>query len=59
MSIRPNTSATLYLPASTAEAVQEGREKVGEAKGITFMKHENGKAVYHLKSGSYEFTSHR
>jgi alpha-L-rhamnosidase len=54
-----NTSATLYLPASTAEAVQEGRKRVGEAKGITFMKHENGKAVYHLKSGSYEFTSHR
>ena len=54
-----NTSATLYLPATTAEAVKEGGKKVGEAKAVTFVKHENGKAVYRLESGNYVFTSTR
>jgi len=54
-----NTNATLYLPTTSAEAVQEAGKKAGQAKGITFMKYENGKAVYHLESGSYEFTSPR
>jgi alpha-L-rhamnosidase len=35
----------------------EGGKPVGEAKGITFIKFEGGKAVYELKSGSYTFTS--
>ena len=54
-----NTTATLYLPATDPRAVKEGGKDAGEAKGVTFVKHENGRAVYNLKSGSYEFTSNR
>jgi alpha-L-rhamnosidase len=54
-----NTTATLYLPAASEKAVKESGKDAGKAKGITFIKYENGKAVYELKSGSYEFTMNR
>ena len=54
-----NTSATLYLPASDAKAVKESGRDAAAAKGVTFMKYENGRAVFSLKSGAYEFTSSR
>jgi alpha-L-rhamnosidase len=52
-----NTTATLYLPASSEIAVKEGGKDASKTKGVTFIKYENGKAVYELKSGSYEFTA--
>jgi len=52
-----NTSATLYLPATAPGAVKEGGKNAGEANGVTFIKYESGRAVYTLKSGSYEFIS--
>lgn len=54
-----NTTATLYLPASSASAVKEAGQPVSAAKGIEFKQFENGKAVYLLKSGTYEFTASR
>lgn len=52
-----NTTATLYLPASSKEAVKESGKQAGSALGVHFVKYENGKAVYHLESGVYEFTT--
>ena len=52
-----NTSATLYLPAKSSEVVTESNVPAGEALGITFVKMENGKAVYQLQPGSYQFES--
>jgi alpha-L-rhamnosidase len=52
-----NTTATLYLPANSANSIKEGGEPVNKSTGITFIKFESGKAVYELKSGSYKFTS--
>jgi alpha-L-rhamnosidase len=52
-----NTAATLYLPASSPSQVTEGGKPVENTKGITFVRHENGKAVYRLLSGTYEFIS--
>jgi alpha-L-rhamnosidase len=54
-----NTTATLYLPASSAVAVKEGATDARTAKGVTFLKYENGKAVYTLSSGRYVFTASR
>jgi alpha-L-rhamnosidase len=54
-----NTSATLYLPAPSADAVKEGGREARGASGVTFQRHENGRAVYALKSGTYEFTVSR
>jgi alpha-L-rhamnosidase len=54
-----NTTATLYLPAKSQQTVKEGGEDAAKATGVTFVRYENGKAVYNLKSGSYEFTANR
>jgi hypothetical protein len=51
-----NTTATLYLPlAATTDVVYEGDVPAEKAEGVTFVKTENGKAVYELKSGIYSF----
>ncbi len=51
-----NTTATLYLPlANTSDVVYEGSVLAENAEGVTFVKKENGKAVYELKSGTYSF----
>ena len=54
-----NTTATLYLPTSSADSVKEGATDARRASGVTFVKFENGKAVYTLKSGTYSFTAAR
>jgi alpha-L-rhamnosidase len=56
-SVPANTTATLYLPASSGTDVKEGGKAVAEARGIRFIRYENGKAVYELASGDYEFIS--
>jgi alpha-L-rhamnosidase len=48
-----NTTATLYLPAVAPGAVKES------GKDIAPLKYENGRAVFALKSGAYEFTATR
>lgn len=52
-----NTTATLYLPASSEKSVKENGKTVKSTRGIKFIKYENGKAVYELASGTYKFTS--
>lgn len=52
-----NTRATLYLPASAVKTITEGGKPMLNDKDITFIKFENSKAVYELKSGSYSFSS--
>jgi alpha-L-rhamnosidase len=52
-----NTTATLYLPAASEKGITEGGKPVKKTKGISFVKVENGKAVYELGSGSYVFVA--
>ncbi len=48
------------LPADLVGGIGEGRRRrARSANGVTFVKYENGKAVYTLQSGSYTFTSGR
>jgi alpha-L-rhamnosidase len=51
-----NTTATLYLSlAASTDVVYEGSVLAENAEGVTFVKKEDGKAVYELKSGTYSF----
>jgi len=51
-----NTTATLYLPLKgEKDVVYEGTKPAKNAKGVKFVKRENGKEVYELTSGSYSF----
>jgi alpha-L-rhamnosidase len=52
-----NTTARLYLPTRSVNEVREGGKPVGDARGITLERYANGKAVYHLGSGHYDFSA--
>ena len=52
-----NTSATLYLPTGSEKDVKEGGKTISNGRGVSFVKFENGKAVYQLSSGNYTFTT--
>ena len=54
-----NTTARLYLPTSSAESVKEGGAEASRASGVTFVKYENGRAVYTLVSGRHPFVAIR
>lgn len=51
-----NTSALLYLPASSIKEVKEsGKDIHKKRKGIELIGEENGKVILELMSGSYQF----
>jgi len=50
-----NTTATLHLPASSADAVTEGGRPAAGAEGVTLVGLNNGEATFALASGRYEF----
>ena len=50
-----NTTATLYLPASGAQAVTEGGRPLAEAEGITVVSADGGTVELLLTGGSYDF----
>ena len=55
--IPPNTSATVYVPASSAEKVRESGRALAEADGIEVLRSEAGHVVLSIGSGLYRFTS--
>jgi len=57
VSIPANSSATIYIPASAAAKVKEGKGKASSADGIKFLKMEGNRAVFEAASGNYVFTS--
>ena len=51
-----NTSALLYLPASSVKDVKEnGKGILKKSTGIKFIGENNGKVILELESGSYQF----
>jgi alpha-L-rhamnosidase len=52
-----NTTAKLYLPAVSEKTITESGKSTDAVKGLKFVKYENGKAVFELQSGKYEFKS--
>jgi alpha-L-rhamnosidase len=56
VTIPPNTTATVYVPASGATAVTEGGKPLAEAKGVRFLRAESGAVVLAVESGEYRFT---
>lgn len=56
-SIPANSSATVYIPAKKENSVKEGNSIASKSEGVNFIKMENGKAVFQVGSGNYQFTS--
>lgn len=55
LTVPPNTTATLYLPASSRKRIKESGKKVKKAKGVRYLRGEGDRQVFGLDSGSYEF----
>jgi alpha-L-rhamnosidase len=57
VTIPPNTTATVYVPAKEESGVTESDKPAAKANGVKLLRMENGAAVYEVGSGSYQFQS--
>jgi hypothetical protein len=57
VTIPANTTATVFVPAKSAESVTEDGQPVTPSNGVTFLRMENDRAVFAIESGKYEFES--
>ena len=57
LTIPPNTTATVYVPAKVATGITESGKPASKAEGVKFLRMENGIAVYAVGSGTYRFQS--
>ena len=55
VTIPPNTTATVFVPAKDAAAVTEGGMTMDKVEGVKFLRMENNVAVYAVGSGAYHF----
>jgi alpha-L-rhamnosidase len=56
ITIPANTTATLFLPAPDPQRVMEGGKPITPASGIAFQRMQEGRAVYAVGAGTYQFT---
>jgi len=57
ITIPPNSTATVFVPAKDASSVTESGKPAGDAEGVKFLRMENNTAVYAVGSGTYQFQS--
>jgi alpha-L-rhamnosidase len=57
VSVPANTTARLYIPATSAEVIKEGGVDIKEKPEIKFLKMEGNKAVLDIGSSTYRFAS--
>lgn len=57
ITVPPNSTATVYVPADRVEAVTESSQPANAVEGVKFLRMENGAAVFEVESGSYRFVS--
>ena len=56
VTIPPNTTAVVYVPAQARAKVTESGKPADHALGIKFLRWEDGAAVYDVASGRYSFS---
>ena len=59
VAVPPNTTATVYVPATDAASVMEGNKPAGQSEKVRFVRMLDGSAVYFVGSGIYKFRSNR
>jgi alpha-L-rhamnosidase len=57
VSIPANTAATIFIPAPTPDKIMEGNRRATTSAGVTFLRMDEGCAVFAVESGSYTFAS--
>ena len=53
--IPANTTATVYVPAESADRVTEGGKPASKSSGVKFIRMQEGCAVFEVGSGVYGF----
>ncbi|HWC96134.1 MAG TPA: family 78 glycoside hydrolase catalytic domain [Candidatus Sulfopaludibacter sp.] len=59
VTVPPNTSATVWLPAQEGAKLTESKKPAAAAKGVKFLRNENGSALFEVESGTYAFKAER
>jgi hypothetical protein len=57
MTIPPNTTATVFVPAKSEESVTESGKPAAQSVGVKFLRMEGGRAAFAVDSGEYSFKS--
>ena len=57
ITVPPNSVATVYIPTKDAGSITEKKIKIKSNRSFTFLRMEEGAAVYEVGSGDYSFTS--
>jgi len=57
ITVPPNTTATVYIPANSPDEVMEGTQKALQSTGMEFIGLEKNRAVFKVRSGYYAFTA--
>ncbi|MHC4736168.1 MAG: alpha-L-rhamnosidase C-terminal domain-containing protein [Planctomycetota bacterium] len=57
VTIPPNTTATVYVPAKSTGSVTESGQPARTSEGVRFLRMEDGRAIYDIGSGNYVFVS--
>ena len=55
VTIPPNTTATVYVPAKDAAGVTESGKPIAQVEGMKFLRMQGDAAVYAVGSGTYRF----
>jgi hypothetical protein len=55
VTIPANTTATVFVPAKSADEVLESGKPAAQSDGVKFSREEDGRAIFEIASGSYEF----
>ena len=58
VTIPPNSSATVYVPAPSVDRVTEGGVPASRANGVRFVRMDGDAAVFEVASGRYSFAVH-
>jgi len=59
VTVPPNTTATVYVPAKDAASVTESGQPAATASNVKFLRMDAGAAVFEIGSGTYAFASQR
>jgi hypothetical protein len=59
VSIPANTTATIFVPAKSADEVWEGGRRAADAPGVSYLRMENDRAIFAVASGQYVFRTTR
>jgi alpha-L-rhamnosidase len=57
VTIPANTTATVYVPAKSADRVMEGGRPASRSSGVRFVRMEGEAAVFAVQSGTYSFVA--